>query len=48
MENINKIALIEVVKILSLINLDGKYMWVISNVKIDAARDLGLIGIKKY
>ena len=46
--NADKIALAEVGKTLSLIDLDGKYMWAISNVDIDVARDLGLIGIKKH
>ena len=29
-------------------DLDSKYMWAISNVDIDAARNLELIGIKKH
>ena len=29
-------------------DLDDKYIWAISNVDIDAAKDLGLTGIKKY
>ena len=28
-------------------NLDGKYIWTIRNVNIDAARNLESIGIKK-
>ena len=46
--NADKIALAEVRSALSLMDLDGKYMWAISNVDIDAARDLGLTGIKKH
>ena len=46
--NVDKIALAEVGRTSSPIDLDGKYMWAISNVDIDAARDLGLTGIKKH
>ena len=46
--NANKIALAEFGRTLSPMDLDGKYMWAISNVDIDAARDLGLTGIKKH
>ena len=46
--NADKIVLAEVGKTSSPMDLDGKYMWVISNVDIDAARDLGLTGIKKH
>ena len=48
MKNINKIVLVEFKRTLSLMNFDGKYMWAISNIDIDAIRDLGLIGIKKH
>lgn len=48
MKNINKIALADITKTSSPIDLNGKYMWVISNVHIDATRNLGLISIKKY
>ena len=46
--NADKIALAEVGKTSSPIDLNGKYMWAISNIDIDAARDLGLTGIKKH
>ena len=46
--NKNKIALVKVGKMSSPINLKSKYMRAISNIDIDAARDLGLTGIKKY
>ena len=46
--NADKIALAEVGRTSSPIDLDGKYIWAISNVDIDAARDLGLTDIKKY
>ena len=46
--NADNIALAEVGRTLSPMNLDGKYIWAISNVDIDAVRDLGLTGIKKH
>ena len=46
--NVDKIALTKVGRTSSLIDLDSKYMWAISNVDITAPRDLGLTGIKKY
>ena len=46
--NADKIAVGEVRKTLTLMDLDGKYIWAISNIDIDAARDLGLTGIKKH
>lgn len=46
--NANKIAQAEVTKTSSLMNLDGKYIWVINNIDFDAAKDLGLTGIKKH
>ena len=46
--NADKIALAEVGRMSSPIDLDGKYMWAINNVNIDANRDLGLTGIKKH
>ena len=48
MENANKIALVEVARTSSPMDLNGKYMWAISNVDIDAARDLVITGIKKH
>ena len=38
----------EVAQALSPIDLAGKYMWAMSNANIDAAKELGLTGIKKY
>ena len=32
----------------SAVDLIGKYMWAISNADIDATKELGLTGIKKY
>ena len=32
----------------SLMDLDGKYIWAISNIDIDAAKNLGLTSIKKH
>ena len=47
MKNTDKIALVEVKRTSSLINLDSKYIWAISNADNDVTRDLGLTGIKK-
>ena len=44
--NTDKIAQAEFARTLSPMDLDGKYIWAITNVDIDAARDLGLTGIK--
>ena len=38
----------EVVKVLSAIDLESKYSWVISNIDMDTTGDLGIISIKKY
>lgn len=38
----------EIVKILSVINLNGKYSWAISNGDVDTAKNLYLTNIKKY
>lgn len=46
MKNVNKIALVKVVKISILMDLDSKYMGTINNVNIDVAENLGLINIK--
>lgn len=46
--NINKIVFAEVAKILSLRNSNSKYIWVINNININAAKDLRLTDIKKY
>lgn len=47
-ENINITVIAEVAKVLSTIDLGNKYSEAISNTDIDAARNLGLINIKKY
>ena len=44
----DKIVQAEVPRTLSPMDLDGKYMWAMSNIDIDTARDLGLTGIKKH
>ena len=46
--NADKIALAEVGRTSSPTDLDGKYIWAISNIDIDVARDLGLTEIKKH
>ena len=46
--NANKIALTEFGRTLSSIDLDSKYIRAISNVDIDAPRNLGLTDIKRY
>ena len=46
--NIDKIVLAEVRRTSSLMDLDGKYIWAISNIDIYATKDLRLTGIKKY
>ena len=48
MRNIDKTTLAEIKKISRPIDLDGKYIWAISNVDIDATRDLGLTAIIIY
>ena len=48
MRNADKMALVEVVRTTSLMDLDGKYMWTMSNIDIDAVRDLGLTNIIKH
>lgn len=47
-QNIDKIVIAEVVKVLSAIDLESKYSWVISSTNMNIIRDLGLISIKKY
>ena len=41
-------ATAEVAQALSPVDLTGKYMWAMSNANIDAVKELGLTGIKKY
>ena len=48
MENIDKTVIVEVAKVLSVINLESKHSWASSNTDIDMTRDLGLINKKKY
>lgn len=43
-----KTAIVEIPKILSIIDFNSKYNKAISNGYIDTARNLGLISIKKY
>ena len=47
-ENIDKNAMAEVIKMSSVIALGSKHNWVISNTDISATQNLRLIGIKKY
>ena len=48
MKNIDKTAMAEVAKVLSVIDLRNKHNWAINNANIDVAGDLGLTSIKKY
>lgn len=48
MENINKIPMTEVGKMLGAIDHDLKYNQAISNIDIDVTEDLELTSIKKY
>ncbi len=45
-ENINKIAMAEVTKVSSTIDLRNKYSWIISNIDINVAKNLRRISIK--
>lgn len=45
-ENINKTAMVEVVKVSRAINLKCNHIWVISNAYMDTAEDLKLIDIQ--
>lgn len=47
-ENIDKITIAEIAKVLNTIDLHGKYNWAISNGDINAAEDLRLTNIKNY
>ena len=38
----------EVARVLSLIDLAGRYNWAMSDANLDTAKELGLTGIKKY
>ncbi len=41
-------VLAEVAWVLSVVDLAGRYNWAINNTDLDTAKELGLIGIKKY
>lgn len=47
-KNLDKITLVKIIKILSLIDLDGKYKLIISNINIDIVKNLIQTNIKKY
>ncbi len=38
----------EVTRVSSLVDLTGRYNWAMSDADLDAAKELGLTGIKKY
>ena len=44
----NKTALAEVAWAFSPVNLTQRYGWAISNIDIDATKELELTGVKKY
>ena len=44
----NMTAPAEMAQVLSLIDFAGRYNWVMSDVDLDIAKELGLTGIKKY
>ena len=46
--NVDKIAQVEVARTSRPMDLDGKYIWAINNIDIEAVRDLRLTSIKKY
>lgn len=46
--NTDIIALTKIVKMSSIVNLNSRYIWAISNVNINATKNLELINIKKY
>ena len=48
MRIVDKCVQAKVVRTLSPMNLDNKYMRAINNVDIDAAKNLGLTSIKKH
>ncbi len=45
---VNMTVLAEVTRVLSPIDLAGWYNWIMSNTDLDAAKEQGQIGIKKY
>lgn len=48
LENVDKIVIAEVTKMLSAINLSNKYSQAISNTNMNITRNLRLTSIKKY
>ena len=48
MKNVDKIMLIEIVRMLNPMNFDRKYIWIINNVDINTFRNLRLTNIKKH
>lgn len=47
-KKVDKAAMTKVAKVLRLIDMSNKYRWAISNVEMDAAKNPGLISVKKY
>lgn len=47
-ENGNITAITKVAKVSNAIIFKNKHSWIINNINIDIAKNLGLIGIKKY
>ncbi len=41
-------ALVEVARVSSLVDLDKRYNWAMSNADLDVAKELRLTGVKKY
>ena len=41
-------ALAEIAQATGCVDLAERYMWAMSNANLDAAKELGLTGIKKY
>lgn len=47
-KKVNKVMMAEVTRVLTAIDIDTKYKWVISNTDMNATRDLKLTSVKKY
>lgn len=47
-ENVDKIVMAKTAKMLSTIDFNNMYNWVINNADIDVVKNLKLTGIKKY
>ena len=45
---VDKTALAEVARAFSPVNLTWRYRWAISNIDMDATKELELTGVKKY